>query len=177
MAQLSRNRFIVIVALGILLLILGFTAFVAPFSHISADNSTDYKLSLDGEKFESSIKLKPGNYKIYVKTPFYTEQQNVNLGFFDHKTITVTEHEAEAGINHIAQKLMVVSGFPGTTVGECYSLARYNYICVTTQLSSIRAAEIYYIDSDWKINLDPARAQSEKAQNEMIKINSSGSQR
>ncbi len=177
MAQLKRNQYIVLSVIGVILTVLVLSTFVAPFSYIKTDSPTDYKLSVDGEMFESSIRLKPGNYKIYVKTPFYIEQQYVKLGFFDNKTITVTEHVAEAGINHIAQKLMVSSGFPGTTVGECYSYAKYYYVCETTQLSSVRAAEIFYTDGSWKINLNPASAQSEKAQNEMIKINSSGSQR
>jgi hypothetical protein len=177
MAQLSMNKFMVIGMIGVIILAMAMVAFFAPLSSIQTNNTTDYQISLDGEKFEPSLQLKPGEYKIYLKTPFYTEQQIINLGFFDKKIISVTEHESEGGINQITQKMMVRSGFPGTTVGECFKFGSYHFVCETSQLSSVRAAEMIYIGGYWKMNLDPASAQSEEAKNEMIKINSSGSQR
>ena len=71
---------------------------------------------------------------------------------------------------------MVSAGFPGTEINGCKQISNYYFVCESYQLSSIRAVELLYENADWKINIDPNKAKTPQAKDEMIKINRNNNQ-
>ncbi len=177
MAQLNNKILIIFLVIGIAVLSFQTLFLILPTSSIKTSDPNNYLVSLDGDKYTSKLELKKGTYDIFIKTPYHTENQSVKLGYFDKKVLSTNDYETEGGVEQVTQKYLTRAGYGRPTLSDCKNYGTFHYICTASVLSSIKAVEMTYIEGNWKMNLEPASAQNEEAKNEMIKINSSGSQR
>lgn len=167
MAQLNKKNMYIFVTCFVVLIVL---LFLLPTSKVIPADSNNL-VSLNEDDFKTTIRLRPGPYNIYIKTPFNVEAQNIKIGLFSSKKISVNQNEIEAGIDQVAQKSMARAGHPDVDINGCTKIGSYHYVCETYQLSATVAAELIFENHGWQLNLDPEKAANAAAKEQFTIIN------